>query len=120
MEQARLARASRKLGLRAGAQFKKLVPQQEKENLGLHTRRRLCGDRIEGEYVGAIQGYCVNTILDTLTFSSRVWVLRMEKQCKLQIIDDLKDENPVWLDSEQISKYRSHVAICLSVRKEQA
>ena len=26
------------------------------------------------------------------------------------IIDDVKDQNPVWLDSEQISKYRSHVA----------
>ena len=29
------------------------------------------------------------------------------------MIDDVKDENPVWLDSEQISKYRSHVARCL-------
>ena len=29
------------------------------------------------------------------------------------IIDDVKDENPVWLDPEQISKYRSHVARCL-------
>ena len=28
------------------------------------------------------------------------------------MIDDVKDENPVWLDSEQISKYRSHVARC--------
>ena len=49
----RLARASRKLGLRAGAQFKKSVSQQEKENFGFDTRRRLCGDRIEGESVGA-------------------------------------------------------------------
>ena len=33
--------------------------------------------------------------------------------------DDVKDENPVWLDSEQISKYRCHVARCLfSVKKE--
>ena len=49
----RLARTPRKLGLRAGAQFKELVPQQEKENLGFDTRRRLCGDRNEGESVGA-------------------------------------------------------------------
>ena len=27
--------------------------------------------------------------------------------------DCVKDENPTWLDSEHISKYRSHVAICL-------
>ena len=25
-------------------------------------------------------------------------------------IDDVKDENPVWLNSEQISRYRSHAA----------
>ena len=43
----RLTRASRKLGLRAGAQHKTLVPQQEKENLGFETRRRLRGDKIE-------------------------------------------------------------------------
>ena len=28
-------------------------------------------------------------------------------------VDDVKDEKPVWLDPEQISKYRSHVARCL-------
>ena len=38
----RLARVSLKLGLRAGAQFKKPVPQQEKEIFGFDTRRRLC------------------------------------------------------------------------------
>ena len=48
----RLARPPRKWGLRAGAQFKKPVPQ-EKKNFGLDTRRRLCGDRNEGESVGA-------------------------------------------------------------------
>ena len=31
------------------------------------------------------------------------------------IINEVKDDNPVWLDSEQISKYRSHVARCLSL-----
>ena len=29
------------------------------------------------------------------------------------IVDDVKDENPVWLDPDQISKNRSHVARCL-------
>ena len=48
-----LARASRKLGIRAGAQLKKSVLQQEKENLGFDTRRRRCGGRNEGEPVGA-------------------------------------------------------------------
>ena len=38
-------------------------------------------------------GYCINTILDTLTFSLRVWGSRMETQCKLRM-DDVKDENP--------------------------
>ena len=38
---------------RARAQFNKPVPKQGKENLGFDTRRRLCGDRNEGESVGA-------------------------------------------------------------------
>ena len=46
----RLARASGKLGKRARAQFKKSVSQKEEENFGFDT---LCGDRIEGESVGA-------------------------------------------------------------------
>ena len=49
----RLAKASGNLGMRAGAQFKKSVSQHEEENLGFDTRRRLCGDRIERESVGA-------------------------------------------------------------------
>ena len=36
------------------------------------------------EYAGERHGYCTNTILDTLTFSLRVWGSRMETQCKLQ------------------------------------
>ena len=32
-----------------------------------------------------------------------------------QIFDDVKDENPVWLDPEQISKYGSHVTSIFSV-----
>ena len=55
-------KAPRKLGLRDGAQFKELVPQQEQENLGFDTRRRLCGDRNEGESVGAEDagGECIS------------------------------------------------------------
>ena len=34
------------------------------------------------------------------------------------IIGGVKDENPVWLDREQISKYRSHVARCLFFRAD--
>ena len=30
-----------------------LFHDEKKENLGIDTRRRLCGDRIEGEPVGA-------------------------------------------------------------------
>ena len=36
------------------------------------------------------------------------------------IIDDVKGENPVWLDSEQISKDRSHVARCLFLSQDGA
>ena len=35
-------------------------------------------------------------------------------------IDDVKDENPAWLDSEQISKYRSDVARCLFLSQDRA
>ena len=117
----RLARALRILELRAGALFQKLVPQQEKENFGFETRRRLCGETgtkgsllelkkqlesvypIKASIIGAgstksiiqspesdnmlereRQGYCVNMILDTLTFSLRVCGSRMETQCKLK------------------------------------
>ena len=34
--------------------------------------------------------------------------------------DDVNDENPVWLDPEQISKYRSHVARCLFLSQDKA
>ena len=36
------------------------------------------------------------------------------------IIDDVEEENPVRKDSEQISKYRSHVARCLFVSQDTA
>ena len=36
------------------------------------------------------------------------------------MVDDVKDENPVWLDPEQISKYRSHVARCLFLSQDRA
>ena len=133
----RLARASRRLRLRGGAQFKKPVAQQEKENLGIDTRRRLCGDRIEGESVGGQEapGECVPTakIIKALDRKIRwgeagtlcqhdprhvdvlVGSLELENGNTMQtpIVDDVKDENPVLLDIEQISKYRSHVARCL-------
>ena len=35
-------------------------------------------------------------------------------------IDDVKDENPVQLDPEQISRYRSHVARCLFLSQDRA
>ena len=35
-------------------------------------------------------------------------------------IDDVDDENPVWLDSEQTSKFRSDVARCLYLSKDRA
>ena len=35
-------------------------------------------------------------------------------------IDDVKDENPVWLDSEPISRYSSHVARCLFLSRDRA
>ena len=36
------------------------------------------------------------------------------------IVDDVKDENPVRLDPEQISKYRSRVAWCLFLSQDRA
>ena len=36
------------------------------------------------------------------------------------IVDDVKDENPVHLDPEQISKYRSHVARCSFLSQDRA
>ena len=35
-------------------------------------------------------------------------------------VDDVKDENPVQLDPEQISKCRSHVARCLFLGQDRA
>ena len=39
---------------------------------------------------------------------------------QIPIVDDVKDENPVHLDPEQISKYRSHVARCLFLSQDRA
>ena len=36
------------------------------------------------------------------------------------IVDDVKDENPVWLDPEQISKCTFHVARCLFFSQDRA
>ena len=36
------------------------------------------------------------------------------------IVDDVQDENPVQLDPEQISKYRSHVARCFFLSQDRA
>ena len=36
------------------------------------------------------------------------------------VVDDVEDENPVWLDPEQISKHRSHVARCLLLSQDRA
>ena len=44
----------------------------------------------------------------------------MENTVQIPIIDNVKDENPVWLDSEQISRYRSHVARCLFLSQDSA
>ena len=53
------------------------------------------------ESVGERQGYCVSVRPSTRRrFSLRVWGSRMETQCRPPTIDDVKDENPVLLDSE--------------------
>ena len=59
-------------------------------------------------------------IPNTLMSSSRVWGSRTGTLCKTPIVDDAKDENPVQLDPEQISKYRSHVARCLLLSQDRA
>ena len=48
--------------------------------------------------------------------------LVLENGTTVQIprIDDVKDENPVWLDSEPISKSGSHVARCLFFSQDRA
>ena len=48
--------------------------------------------------------------------------LGLEKGNAVQtpIIDDVKDENPVWLHPKQASEYRSHVARCLFLSPDRA
>ena len=46
-------------------------------------------------------------------FSLRVSFRRVGHTVEIAMVDDVKDENPVWCDPEQMSKYRSHVARCL-------
>ena len=36
-------------------------------------------------------------------------MLENENTVQTPIVNDVEDENPVWFDPEQISKYRSHV-----------
>ena len=42
------------------------------------------------------------------------------KAVQTPIIDDVKDENPVWLHPKQASEYRSHVARCLFLSPDRA
>ena len=130
-----MARTPRKLELRAGARFKELVPLQEKENLGFDTRRRLCGDRNEGSLlelpvkasvIGAVSTKSIKALNRRICWGETgilyqhdprhvdvlVESLGLENGNTVQnpVIDDVKDENPVWSDPEQISKCRSHVA----------
>ena len=132
---------------------RKSVSQQEKENLGVDTRSRLCGDRNEGESVGAQEAagervpikasiIGAGSAKSTKALNRRIrWGetgilyqheprhvyvlvgnLRLENGNTVQtsIVDDVKDENPVWFDPEQISKYRSHVARCLFLSQDRA
>ena len=57
---------------------------------------------------------------DTLVFSLRVWGSRMGTQCKTPTVGDVKDENAVQWDPEQIGKFRSHVARCLFLGQDRA
>ena len=61
----------------------------------------------------------MSTTLDTLTFSLRVWA-ENENTVQTATIGDVKDENPVWLDSEQVSKNRTQVARCMFVSHDRA
>ena len=65
------------------------------------------------------EGYCTNMIPDTLMFSLRV-LLENGNTDQTPIVDDVKGENPVHLDPEQISKYKSHVARCLFFSQDRA
>ena len=65
------------------------------------------------------EGCCTNTILDALTFSLLIWA-REGKRRADSLIDDVKDENPVWLHPKQASEYRSHVARCLFLSPDRA
>ena len=144
-------RVARKLGLRAGAQFKKLVcPQQQKENLGFDTRRRLCGNRSElkkqlesvypskASIIEASSPKSIKALNQIIRWRERetgmlhqhdlrhvdvvLESLGLENGNTVQppTVDDVKDENPVQLDPEQISKYRSHVARCLFFSQHRA
>ena len=114
-----IGKAPRKLGLRAGAQFKKLVPQQEKENFGFDSRsswrgctqskrassgqvrqrvskalnRRLCWGETRILYYHDPRH--VDVLVESLGLENGNTV-------QTQTIDDVKDENPVWLDADQI------------------
>ena len=58
-----------------------------------------------------------DTFVDVLIESLE---LEIGNTVQTPIGDDVKDENPVQLDPEQISKYRSHVARCLFVSQDRA
>ena len=57
--------------------------------------------------------YGVSNLLLRPSASRPKRTLTCVMQCKIPIVDDVKDENPVCLDPGQISKYRSHVSRCL-------
>ena len=116
-----------KLGLRAGAQLKKLVPQQEKENLEFDTRRRLRGVRIKGESVGTQetvkarfgkehQGAEPEKMLgETWTFYQHDPGLENGNTVQTPMFDDVKDENPVqWTQNKSANTDLTWPGACSS------
>ena len=98
----------------AGAQFKNPVPQPEKENFGFDTRTRLCGDRNAGSLLevkkqlgsvypikASILGAGFDRHVDVLVESL---LLENGNTVQTPTIDDVDDENPVWLQQVQISR----------------
>ena len=145
----RLARASPKLGPRAGAQCKKSVSQQEegfthgdhfvvagsKESL-LELKKQLESVSIKASIIGAGSAKSIKALSrrkcwgetgmlyqhDPQHTGFLIESLRLENRNTVQTrkVDDVNDENPAQLDPEQIGWYGSHVARCLFLSQYRA
>ena len=97
----------------------KKVHELVRASVGHHRGR--CGKEYQGaesENTVGETGTCINLIPRHVEVLVESLGLENGNRVQAPTVDDVKDENPVWLDPVQISKCESHLARCLCLSQD--